>query len=275
MKKILIAISLAAGLVGTALAQPATADVILGFRVSTGGTNLAIDLGQMTGYSAGSTTILGNLLGNTTTSGATSAFGLTAGTNTVDAIYGSTWNTNASLLWAAVGALNDGSTNTDTLFGTAKANSSLLNGSASSVGWTAASDSSQAGGTSKIQVVYNSFGTSTFRTSTETATGAWTKQLKPASGTVGFGWFNPYTSKLENSTNITASYVASDLYLMAPTDTATNAGTTFLGTLAILSNGNVEFIAAVPEPSTYAALLGLGTLAIVAIRRRRQAAVAV
>ena len=57
-----------------------------------------------------------------------------------------------------------------------------------------------------------------------------------------------------------------------------NSPGVYLGTFSLASNGNFSFTAAltaVPEPSTYAALLGLGTLAIVAIRRRRQAAVAV
>jgi hypothetical protein len=52
---------------------------------------------------------------------------------------------------------------------------------------------------------------------------------------------------------------------------STHAGT-YLGTIEITSNGNVDFITpvAIPEPSVYAAILGAATLAFVAIRRRKQ-----
>jgi hypothetical protein len=48
----------------------------------------------------------------------------------------------------------------------------------------------------------------------------------------------------------------------------------FLGTFALQSNGELFFygVSAIPEPSTYAGLLGVVTLGIVAIRRRRQQA---
>ncbi len=49
---------------------------------------------------------------------------------------------------------------------------------------------------------------------------------------------------------------------------------TLLGTFKLYNDGGFSFTsaaAAIPEPSTYAALLGIVTLGIVAIRRRRQA----
>jgi hypothetical protein len=47
---------------------------------------------------------------------------------------------------------------------------------------------------------------------------------------------------------------------------------TLIGTLNLSSTGQLTFTAAIPEPSTYAALLGIATLGFVAIRRRKQAA---
>ena len=44
----------------------------------------------------------------------------------------------------------------------------------------------------------------------------------------------------------------------------------FLGTLALTTVGEVYFTA-VPEPSVYAAVLGIATLGFVALRRRKQA----
>ena len=47
----------------------------------------------------------------------------------------------------------------------------------------------------------------------------------------------------------------------------------FLGTFALYQNGDLTFTAfqAIPEPTTYAALLGVATLGFAAIRRRKQA----
>jgi hypothetical protein len=47
---------------------------------------------------------------------------------------------------------------------------------------------------------------------------------------------------------------------------------TLLGTFNLSNSGQLTFTAAIPEPSTYAALLGIATLGFVAIRRRKQAA---
>jgi hypothetical protein len=81
------------------------------------------------------------------------------------------------------------------------------------------------------------------------------------------GLFENNTSALNLSN--ASSYVASDLWLIAP-GTA-GAPSTFLGTLALFGNGNVEFFAAaIPEPSTYAMILGVAALGFVMIRRRQQ-----
>ena len=267
MKKLIIAALLAAGLVGTAFAAETSSDLILGFRAG-GGTgssnNLQIDLGSASSIVtaanlAGGTVTLGNLL-----TGAT--FGNT-GANTIDSIYGSTWNTRSDLLWAVVGATTSG---TDvlgyvknTLWG-----SSIANGSASAP-WVPNTSTSQAAGQSKIGVLYaNMSGTSMNKLTS--ATGSWNKQELPSSGPLGFGWFQPYATQLENTANITGSSVTSDLYMISPTDTGTGLAT-LLGTFSILGNGAVEFtVAAIPEPSTYGMILGAAALGFVMIRRRKQ-----
>jgi len=57
------------------------------------------------------------------------------------------------------------------------------------------------------------------------------------------------------------------LWELAP---GTGAGT-LLGTFNLDSTGLTFTVAAIPEPSTYAAILGLATVSFVAIRRRKQA----
>lgn len=103
-----------------------------------------------------------------------------------------------------------------------------------------------------------------------------------ASGTA-FGTFqNPSLMNTTVTTTATGTagllagkvYSAVDLYQFSG---AVGAFTSkFLGTLALTNTGELFFTAAqaaaIPEPSTYAALLGVVTLGVVAIRRRRQAA---
>jgi len=267
MKKLIITGLIAAALSGAAFAAETSSDLILGFRAFQGtgsGNNLQIDLGSADSIvaaanSAGGTATLGNLV-----TGAT--FGNT-GANTIDTIYGSSWNTRSDVLWAVVGSTTSGS---DPL-GYAKSTlwgSSIANGSASSP-WTPNTASSQNAGTSKIGVLYANM-TGTFQNKLTSVTGAWSKQELPGSGSLGFGWFNPYTTQLENTTNITGSYVSSDLYSISPTDTGTGLAT-LLGTIDITGTGAVTFtLAPIPEPSTYAMILGVFALGFVMLRRRQQ-----
>jgi hypothetical protein len=100
---------------------------------------------------------------------------------------------------------------------------------------------------------------------------------------VAFGTFqNPsllnttVTTTTTGTTGLLAGkvYSAVDLYQFSGTGPTFTSN--FLGTLALTNTGELFFTAAqaaaIPEPSTYAALLGVVTLGVVAIRRRRQAA---
>jgi len=71
------------------------------------------------------------------------------------------------------------------------------------------------------------------------------------------------------------TYSALDLYQF--TGAAGHVTNQFLGTLELSNTGEVYFtsaMAAIPEPTTYAAILGLATLGFAALRRRKQAVVA-
>jgi hypothetical protein len=85
-------------------------------------------------------------------------------------------------------------------------------------------------------------------------------------------WFNQTATLAQAKIgDVTASgaFAASDLYLIkAGVDTATQ----FQGTLAVYGNGDVTFTV-IPEPSTYAIILGALTIGFVALRRRFSKAV--
>jgi hypothetical protein len=84
-------------------------------------------------------------------------------------------------------------------------------------------------------------------------------------------WFNqaPTVAQSKIGTLTTGQFSAADLYLIkAGVDTAT----TFQGTLAVYQNGDVTFTV-IPEPSTYAIILGALTIGFVALRRRFSKAV--
>ena len=278
MKNIILTALLTAGLAGTAFAQAASGDIILGFRdtANSGAGNLAIKIGT-------ASSLLSNAAGNGGTYLVTNL--LASGTyslSTISGLYGAGWATSSTLKWAAAGSVlgtdlsnPDGMQNS--LFATKAANSSLLNGSAVTTGWSTGTTTVQNSATALINPVYTNFGSGSFRTSTTTATGAWSRQEVPASGTTYFGYFATGPTVLENSTNITGTYVSSDLWKMTPTNNGGDGSKTFLGTLAIYGNGDVTFssaFTAIPEPSTYAAILGVVALGVAAYRRQRQVTLA-
>jgi len=78
-------------------------------------------------------------------------------------------------------------------------------------------------------------------------------------------------ANVENTTAIpSGGFVSSDLYELLPTTSGT-ANALFLGTFELFGNGTLEFISAIPEPSTYRMLaLGCTLLCGFMILRRRR-----
>lgn len=269
MKKYIIAAALSAGLIAS-LHASSGGDLILGFNATGGtgaGTNLEIDLGAISNYELGTasgTTDIVNLLDS-------SAVGVG---NTLDSLYGSNWASRSDLTWGVAGTVGD-TTSTGpngeaakTLWLSTAANSSALDGTASSTALLGTANSLAGGASQKINAIYQNFPGNSFQIG-NTTPGSWTSQ----EGTGVKVWNNVYArGSFENNTNIAGNngnYVASDLYDIAPT---LNQAGTFLGTFGINSTGEVTFTAmasAVPEPATYAALLGVGALGFAMARRRR------
>ena len=80
-------------------------------------------------------------------------------------------------------------------------------------------------------------------------------------------------ANVENTTVMGGGgFVSSDLYELQPTASGT-ANAVLLGTFELFSNGSLEFVSAIPEPSTYRMLaLGATLLCGLMILRRRRSA---
>jgi hypothetical protein len=267
MKKFIISSLLATGLAASAFAAVPTSDLVLGFRDdgSAGGTNttqnLQIDLGAIStfkGQAAGSTVTVTNLLG--------------LGSSSISSVFtGTTWTSNTGLFWGIAGT-NGNTTSTRTLWGTSIANSSLLNGAASTIATQVGTNTGQSTGASKISSVYSDQATSVYvRASSDQ--NSWSTLENTGANAFGFAGFTAIgtAGSFENTTAFgSSSFLASDLYEYVPSALNPKPDAKYLGTFAILTNGNVTFTAAIPEPSTYAVILGAATLGFVMLRRRKQ-----
>jgi len=257
----------------TATAQTVTSglnDLVLGFY-ATGGTgattDLEVDLGNVSQfYGVGGTLTLSSL--NTDLS----------------STYGSSWNTRTDLFWGVVGTT--GSANGTTINSNTIAAKTIWGGSlnlgSGSTPWNKSSTFTQQTTANAVATLYSGAsgslnGATALSDNTAGAlisnalAGSWTKQ-EGSSNTLAFGsTFNPRSS-FDITTNIAAgSFAAADLYEVQP---GTGAGTE-LGTFALSSGGNLTYgaslgAATVPEPSTYAAILGATMLGFVSLYRRSQ-----
>ncbi len=102
---------------------------------------------------------------------------------------------------------------------------------------------------------------------------SWTKEVNGTITASGNGF--PASPTIDNGTNLSLSagqYSVVDLctYISG----ATSLAGTYFGSLELSSTGGLSFTnyvpTAIPEPSTYAAILGAACLGIAAIRRRKQ-----
>lgn len=247
-------------------------DLIVGFY-ATGGTGASVNLEVN----------LGNVSQFYGVSGQLTFSGLSA--TDLSGTYGANWNTRTDLFWGVVGTT--GAASGTSIGSNPVASKTLWAGRAqstlgvSSSAWTTGSTFAQQGPAGTIAGLYSGLagslnGATSTANSTVAATinntlnGSWSK----AEGTTAaaFGFFNPKTS-FDNGTNIVGSYAATDLYELQPNSgAATRLGTFALSGDGVLTYGADFSAASVPEPSTYAAILGAVTLGFVAWRRRGQRA---
>lgn len=281
--KYLVAGLLLAGFGGAARAAVGPNDLVIGFAAASGtgsATNLEVDLGSVGSYV-------------TATAGVYTIGDLSSSLNSIYGASGA-WASNSALTWAVVGATDPtGATGGPNGQNPLSLWASSLGTTSPAPAWQHKSGSIQQTATSNIGGVYNSFGvpaavaqgginsqTSAFgATLTGISIGtsdaaSWTAQGGNAQGNAAFGLATLGTAHTVQIQNAVTSGLNSDLYQM-------NAGTptgngTDLGFFTLGSNGVLTFTVAgspIPEPSTYAAILGAATLGLIMLRRRNQSVV--
>jgi hypothetical protein len=218
-----------------AASQPG--DLVLGFRNASATSDLAVDIGQFSAYrglAAGTYTIGGFQVADLTSVFTTNAFSA----NTFWTVFGSTGNGNGltlpdSTIWAS-------------------SNSALAR---------ASGPTQQSLGIALDTFVSTQLASSTFG-STSDATALTNKSFTA----LGSGQSAPYSYFGQAVESSTLGSTSLKLWELQPG----SGNGTLLGTFTLDSTGLTFTVAAIPEPSTYAAILGVATLGFVAIRRRKQ-----
>ena len=251
-------------------------DLLLGFR-ATGGTgannNIIVNLGtasQFTNLAPGQSIVLDTEIGNLKAE--------------LDAYFSANWQTRVEMLWSVSGvqkAAGNGFVS-NTMFATNAQTGTLQLGLQNSTAWTRPNAFGAGTPALKIQAFGERFklgdGDGTPTGSVESTNSAVTL-IQQANG------INSYTSFMPNGANTTGATafayfggaagiegnfgtgtggVILDFYTVAPGSGAA----AYEGTFSIDNNANVTFTAAVPEPSSIAALLA-GFAVLGGIRRRK------
>jgi len=266
MNKYTLAALLSLAIARLASAQVQT-DLILGFRdngTDSGTTtdNLTVDLGSFTNFESGSSA-------SYYVPGTTESTGVNIG-SLLSSTFGSGYATDTGLLFGIVGADSLGNT-----FMSAAATGSSLNGTAHSTAWPVGDTTHLANPYSKFQTVQSHDGTGSLGGTDVVATTVTTSWSSVEQLTASKVWNGPNPGYLATTFEQTVPNAASDLYFLQATDNGGSGTAKFLGTFSITSGGVIDFTAAsaIPEPSTYAAILGLLAVGFVLIRRHSRPAV--
>ena len=256
MKKFLISASVAVlGALSTQAGVTAGLDdLVLGFKSSTATNNLMVNLGSSSQFAMGGTQPV-------SWSKDVSSLLTTA--------YGSDWNTITSLNWGVAGTQGaqdpEKTAFVTSQWGTAAGTLGVQN----SVQWTSVNSSGMGSAATNIGKVYSGLtGASAANTLSSDAVNILASNgssWSSATTTGGaFVIFNPQTRFQNQVTRLAdgTMFSASDLYQMD-----FGVAGQFQGTFALDQSGILTFTA-VPEPSTYAMILGALTLGVVAVRRR-------
>jgi hypothetical protein len=276
--KYILSALLAAGLATAAHAQ-AVGDLIVGFQQAGNTSDYEIDLGS---------------IGNYQNLAADSLVNLSSDVSAADlqALFGGSALTGGTVTWGA--AATNGSTTLPGVTGTAKTdwvsqNGGVSLGLAPSVPPPASAYKDTTGGALNNREIAiqdletgltagNGFAQSSDVTAVPSGTlpagsPSWTKEVNGTIAASGNGF--PASPTIDSSTNLSLSsgeYSVVDLFTYISGSTTTSG--VYLGSLELGSNGSLDFTnfvpTAIPEPSVYAAILGIATLCFVAIRRRKQ-----
>ena len=248
----------------TAQAQVATGvnDLVLGFKNAANTETVLVNLGNVNAF--------------TTPGASAGTFNLGNLSAALTAAYGSDWATNntTGVSWGVIG--NAGqvgpATNGDpvkTAWATSKWDTTTAGtlGVQNSTAFNSSSSSALNTTNTKVAAIYAAMSGATMgQTSGNTVTlanGVWGTNA-PFNLSAAL-----FSGNLVTSLALGQSYSAADLNRIAQTGTVASGFDT--GTFALYQDGTFTFTV-VPEPSTYAAILGVMTMGIVMFRRRRSSA---
>jgi hypothetical protein len=172
--------------------------------------------------------------------------------------YGTSWASTSSLSYGVVGTTVDSDFNYTDWITSKWTNTTGTLGLPNSVSFGTVSDSSVAASGSKVQMVYGS----PFPFSP--GGGIMSPCVVPVTSLSGWKRNDPFNFTIVKIDNPVSNH-ATDLYVIASDG---NSGTAeFEGTFNLTADGNLTYTA-IPEPSTYAIILGALTIGSVALRRR-------
>lgn len=206
----------------------------------------------------------------------------------LEALYGANWFTRSDLSWGAIGLRAP-------IPGYGTGNNPIIDGDGTGTIYvskesTGVQESTPWGAMTRSQAAVLSSRIVSLTHASSEVSGTFSKQ-DAAAGTNGFGaivdaslensWstrvpgpgeysFGFFQGGIEGSFGLSSEYVFLDIYRYTPDGIDPN----WVVTLAIDSIGNVYAISAVPEPSTYAALIGVAAMGLVFYRRSRSKKVA-
>ena len=258
MKRILAMALLTAGLALTSKAQIVgdTGDLILGFRKAGTSFDILVDVGQASLYRAGSSFTVGAL-----------------NTADISTVFGAGWNSDSAIKWGVFGSTVDGEGGP--MGGVVTDNTVWATGATALQRAPAVSLSNAS---SKIYNLYgavlgqtsNLSSSQSYKISSANGFNGYTDNITSGGANPTGPYFDFFSQTLEKNTNGTNSL---NLYQVQPGTAgapATNLGYFTLNGSALTFNA----FTAIPEPSTYAAILGVVALGVAAYRRQRQVTLA-
>jgi hypothetical protein len=255
--KLVKSIALAVGVAAAAVSAHAAAtpdDLILGFKLTGAANNVQIDLGSLASFDT-------NASYSSTVNGAFKTYNLGNVASILTTNLASNWST---ATFGVVGTETPASGNVINWVDSKWTKTTGTLGVANSGALGTVSDSVAGGTNSNIAAVYGN---------TYTANGIYSVAVVPTSAASSWSKNDPFGfSAAKIDTGLANG--KTDLYTAA--SDGSTATYNFLGTFALGTDGSLSYttaFTAIPEPSTYAMILGALTIGFVALRRRFSKAV--
>jgi hypothetical protein len=271
--KYILSALLAAGLATAAHAQSVVGDLVVGLEQTGNSTNYEIDLGSLGSYQGLAPGSVVNLSADLSSADLSSLFG-------------ANWASAGNVSWG--GAATNGSSTLAGVTGPAKSDwvsqfdsvqASVTNLNINALPASAYKDAAVATANEREIAIQGletglvgtngfvqSLNTSNLTGTVPAANASWTHEVTATNN----GFVSPQIDAGTALSLGAGQFSIVDLYQYI--QGATTTAGVYLGSLELGSNGSLFFTTAtaIPEPSVYAAILGVATLAFVAIRRRKQ-----